>query len=210
MGTSFAVVGLMTVAFMTNTFTTKNLLRLVAGASIGAALLVGTSRAQSAERTARNSVFVEGLGPGLMYSVGYERLVTDDFGFRLGVGYVVTHPTVGAEGGSRFSTSFTSLPFAVTWLPLSSGVHSLELDAGITAVYASDAGEVFVYRTSEAGVRGVGSLFVGYRFQPLEGGLQLRAGFMGLAGKGVGLDTNSRKFGVQPWLNLSVGGSFSM
>ena len=50
--------------------------------------LAHVTPASAQERTAVNSVFAEGLGPGLLYSLNYERTLENDFGLRLGVSYM--------------------------------------------------------------------------------------------------------------------------
>src|SRR3954468_16892516 len=69
--------------------------------------------ATSVNKPAANSVFLEGMGSGLFYSVNYERRVIDDVGVRAGFSYM----SMGAEataGGSTTSASSTYVTVPIT------------------------------------------------------------------------------------------------
>src|SRR2546430_8651465 len=65
------------------------------------------------DRNATNSIFLEGGGPGLAYSLNYERIFENDFGLRVGFSYLSVSGTassgrseerrVGKECRSRWS-----------------------------------------------------------------------------------------------------------
>lgn len=83
--------------------------------------------AEEDERTARNSIYVEGLGPGLAYSVNYDRMVIDDLAVRVGVSYM-SYGASASSGSSTASASITYLTFPITasWV----GVHSRSSSTG--------------------------------------------------------------------------------
>ncbi len=51
------------------------------------------------DRPAPNSIFLEGLGSGVLYSINYERRVIDDLGLRIGLGHVQFGSPGGGTGG---------------------------------------------------------------------------------------------------------------
>ena len=135
------------------------------------ALLAGGSLcfAQVPEASpARNAVFVELLGNGGLYSVNYERMLTDQLGLR--IGYAAWDSPLLFEGTppDRYQT----VPVTLSYL-LGRGERKLELGGGITFGQgrldrSSDTGRDFSFRTLTA--------IVGYRSQPREGGYLFRVG----------------------------------
>jgi len=73
-------------------------MKRIALAAMAAAALCATP-ALAQRRDATSSLFVEGGGPGLLYSINYELLFDDDYGIRAGFGYQSLSAT-GASGGS--------------------------------------------------------------------------------------------------------------
>jgi hypothetical protein len=159
------------------------------------------------EGEADNSFFVEGGGPGLLYSINYERRVEQDWGLRIGFSYVSISASATAGGSTASANaSFISVPVTVNYLGVSSGNHALELAAGGTAVFASGSASGTGIAASGSGMIPLGTVSVGYRRQPLDGGFQFRIGLEALMGKGLALsnpDPNS--FGVLPWMYMSLG-----
>ncbi len=129
-------------------------------------------------REAKNSVYLELAGPGLFYSVNYDRVITDDFSARIGFSYL----SLGASAGSGDTTasaeaSYWAVPLMANYIGLSSGTHSLELGVGGSLMNAS--GDVGV---GDESAEGSVTLFaftglVGYRRQALRGGFNFRIGF---------------------------------
>jgi len=158
-------------------------------------------------RSADNSIFVEGGGPGLLYSINYERIVENDFGLRAGISYT-SFSASASSGGSTASASaaIITVPVIASYLGVSSGSHSLEMGAGGTIVFATGSASGTGIAASGSGMTGLGTVILGYRRQPVNGGFQFRIGLEALVGKGLSLsnpDPNS--FGVLPWMYMSLG-----
>ncbi len=162
------------------------------------------------ERTALNSVYGEVLGPGLVYSVNYERLVINDLGMRFGFSYMSFSASASSSSGtSKANAALLMFPVTASYLGLSSGSHTLELGGGTTIIYASGSANGMGVDVSESGMMGLGNMLIGYRIHPVNGGFQFRVGFCGLFGNGLGLsDTDPSAFGFLPWFYLSFGGCF--
>lgn|GEM_PF-1738880 len=159
-------------------------------------------------RSARNSIWVEGLGNALLYSINYERMVIDDLGVRVGLSYLSFE---AAAGDSSASAKFYMFPFAVSYLGVASEnkTHALELAAGATLIHASAASDGVGISTKGSGVAGYGTFSIGYRIQPAKGGFQFRVGTLGIFGPGLGFSSKDPgKWGVIPWPYLSLGGTF--
>lgn len=154
-------------------------------------------------RTADNNFFIEGGGPGLLYSLNYERIFEQDFGLRLGFSYQAF--SASASGGSA-SASFITIPVIASYLGVSSGNHVLELGAGGTAIYASGSATSGSVMAAGSGMTALGTALIGYRRQPVDGGFQFRVGVEALVGKGLSLSNpDPYKLGVLPWMYLSIG-----
>jgi len=161
----------------------------------------GTARAE--DRDANNSIFVEAGGPGLLYSVNYERIVENDFALRIGASYTSLS---ASAGGASASATFMTFPVIASYLGLRSGNHALELGVGGTAVYANGAASGTGMAVSGSGMAALGTAIIGYRRQPMDGGFQFRIGLEALAGKGLALSNpDPNAFGVLPWLYMSLG-----
>lgn len=183
-------------------------LALAAGQASADPMSPSSSRMVSSEgRDANNSFFIEGGGPGLLYSLNYERIVERDFGLRIGFSYTSFSATA-TSGGTTASASaaFVTVPVIVSYLGVSSGNHALELGAGGTMVYASGSASGTGIAASGSGMMGLGTLLVGYRRQPVDGGFQFRIGLEALMGKGLALSNpDPNAFGVLPWMYMSFG-----
>ena len=178
-------------------------------AAIALALSAAATPALADDRSANNSVFLEGGGPGLAYSLNYERIFEDDFGLRVGFSYLSVSGTAGT-GTSSVSGSATvwTVPVMANYVGLSSGSHALELGAGATLVNFSGAASGFGYSANGSGPAVLGTAILGYRRQPPTGGFQFRIGVEALVGKGLALAEGSRdpnSIGVLPWLYMSIG-----
>lgn len=159
------------------------------------------------EPDADNSFFLEGGGPGLLYSINYERLIESDYGLRIGVSYQSFSASASSGGStSSASASFVTVPVIASYLGLRSGNHILELGAGGTAIYASGSASGTGMAASGSGMTALGTAIIGYRRQPVPGGFQFRIGIEALMGKGLALSNpDPNKFGVLPWMYLSFG-----
>ncbi|WP_143960559.1 hypothetical protein [Litoribacter populi] len=126
-------------------------------------------QAQAPDRSRGQSVFVEVLGNGLIYSVNYDTRFSqgmNGLGGRAGIGYI-------AMDGVRF----TSVPLLVNYL-FGHDKHFFEIGVGATILVGSagnqggfgPAGE----RDRESGA--IGTMSLGYRLEPTDGGFLFRAG----------------------------------
>ena len=163
--------------------------------------------APAEEELAPNSIYIEGLGAGLLYSINYERLVVQELGIRLGFSYF----SFGASaGGSSASVSSIQIPLTASYLGIRSGGNILELGGGVTIISASGSSSGGGITATGSGVGAVGVLMVGYRLHPMgSAGFQFRVGAMALIGPGTGIGvTDPDTIGFQPWGYISLGGSF--
>ena len=181
----------------------KFCLLLVAFAALATPAMADPMGRGRDDRDANNSFFLEGGGPGLLYSLNYERLVESDWALRIGVSYA----SISASAGSTSAeASFLTVPVTASYLGLREGNHILELGVGATGIYASGAGSSGVTAASGSGMTALGTVMVGYRRQPVNGGFQFRVGFEALAGKGLAFSNpDPNAFGVLPWLYMSLG-----
>jgi len=164
-----------------------------------------------APRPAPNSIYVEGLGAGLAYSLNYERLVIDDVAVRGGFSYLSMGASASVNGQtSSASATWLSFPITASYIGIRSGKHALELGGGATLTHTSAAASGFGSSASGSGMSALGTTMVGYRIHPVGGaGFHFRVGLMGLFGQGLGLSSpDPTKFGMLPWAYLSLGASF--
>lgn len=162
-------------------------------------------------KPAANSVFLEGLGAGLFYSINYERRVIDDLGIRAGFSYLSLSGSVAAGGQTATaSASYLTIPVTASYLGIRGRRSGLELGGGMTLAYASAAASGGITSASDSGMSTLGTLMAGYRLHPVDGaGFQFRVGVMALAGKGLSLsDPDPESFGVLPWFYTSAGAAF--
>ncbi|MFT7621757.1 MAG: hypothetical protein ACI9WU_000922 [Myxococcota bacterium] len=174
-------------------------------------MLCAPASAQEEDRTANSTIFLEGLGPGVLYSINYERLVLDPLAVRVGFSYFSFSATSGSETASA---GFFMIPITASYVGLYSGSHGLEVGGGATLFYATLASSGVGLSTTGSGVAAYGTAHVGYRVHPLDGGFNFRIGLMALFGPGFGgtsTDSDGQlqaDFGVAPWGYLSLGYSF--
>ena len=162
------------------------------------------------DRTAMNTIYAEGLGAGGAYALNYERMLSNDFGVRVGFSYLsVTATSSNGTTTASSGGSFIAIPITASYVGISSGSHALELGAGVTIWDISVSGTSGGFVGAATGFVPVGTAIVGYRFQPREGGFNFRVGASPLFGKGLGLNANNpTAFGVFPWGYLSFGWTF--
>lgn len=134
----------------------------------------------AAERDmARNGMYLEVLGSGLLYSLNYDRRFSDSFTARIGYG------GIGRAG---------AVPLTANYLA-GRGNHRLELGIGPVFVFAPDDLED---EFSDVSGSLSGTAILGYRYQPIAGGWLFRAALTPLFSEG----------GFLPWVGLSVGRAF--
>jgi hypothetical protein len=167
--------------------------------------------AEDSDHPAPNSIFLEGLGAGIAYSVDYERLVIDEVGVRLGFSYMSFGASATTSQGTQSaSATFITIPITASYIGIRSGKHSLELGGGTTLAYASGSASGIGASASGAGMMPYGVAMVGYRLHPVDhAGFQLRVGLMAIVGEGLALSNpDPKSVGVLPWGYLSLGASF--
>ncbi|HEY4112337.1 hypothetical protein [Puia sp.] len=150
----------------------------------------GQDNAPPADPIARDAIFAELGGEGMMLSVNYDRRFTksnDGFGFRVGI---------GSNLGSQ--PTIVTIPMGINWLA-GHGGNFIEFGAGFTVLAMS--GLDFNHRfnlgdkTYMSDVHSLmGNMSLGYRRQPKHGGLNLRAGFTPFVGAGAA--------GIVPYFSL--------
>ena len=149
-------------------------------ATHAAAALPAPPVQEEAPEMARDAVYFELLGNGLLYSINYDHRFTDVVSVRAGMmvmGLVASPVTVNALLGG--------------------GSHRLELGAG--ALLLAAPGELAAVDQEMEDLRAVtATATVGYRFQPTRGGFVFRAGFTPILVDGAGL----------PWFGMSAGYAF--
>lgn len=158
------------------------------------------------EMPAQNTIYAEGLGAGLFYSINYERRVIDELGVRAGFGYT----SVSASAGSSSSKStYLTIPITASYLGLHSRKATFEAGGGMTLAYASGEASTGLSNASGSGMTPFVVGFVGYRLHPVGAGFNFRIGAMTIGGKGLSLSSKDpAAFGFIPWGYISLGGSF--
>ncbi len=167
--------------------------------------------ARAEDRAANNSLFVEGLGPGLLYSFNYERTIENDFALRIGTSYMSFGASASAGGADvvEASASLLMVPVVASYLGISSGSNALELGVGGIYLHASAEASGGGITQTGAGSTVWGTAVIGYRRQPVNGGFMFRVGMSALIGKGLGFNiTDPAAIGVVPWPYLSLGATF--
>ncbi len=162
---------------------------------------------QEDERTANNAVYLEGLGPGLLYSINYDRSF-GDFAARVGFGYVSLSASAVEETSSgpvttTASASFFTVPITVSYLGIGSKRHMLELGAGATIMHAGAGASTIDASSSDTANGGITTVLpvaiVGYRYQPPHGGFLFKGGISPIIAGSTA---------VLPWPYIALGGTF--
>jgi hypothetical protein len=159
------------------------------------------------ERRALNSVYAEGLGAGLFYSINYERLVIPDLAVRAGFSYVSLSASAGT---AESSATYLTFPITVSYLGIGGDKHIFELGGGVSINYTTAAASSGFSSAEGSGITPFGVLFAGYRIHPIDGaGFNFRVGAMALIAQGLSLsDPDPTALGVLPWFYISMGASF--
>lgn len=129
-----------------------------------------------------NRVHLELGGAGLIYSVNYERLLTDRLSARAGAGGLWA-------SGARYALAL----FGADW-EVSTGPHALRLGLGGGVVHLADV--FFLEGGEETDVYGFASL--GYRFRPRPTGIFFQAAFTPVA----------TRHEASPWGGVGIGVAF--
>jgi hypothetical protein len=157
------------------------------------------------EREAQNAIYVDLLGPGLFYSINYDRMLTDDLSARIGFSYLSFGASSGDGGTASASAEFSywAIPLTVSYLGIGSENNMLEVGGGPIIMNVSGSGVIETDDT-KTGAEASATLFamtgmVGYRHQPSDGGFVFRIGASPVMAFGAG---------VLPWGYLSLGAAF--
>ncbi len=142
---------------------------------------------------ARNSVFLELLGNGGLYTLNYDHKFFDHVSARLGLEYISLSGDDGGTGTDDRVTIFLA-PIMVNYL-VGNGNSRLELGAGTyLGGFSGDVENEVVDGIGGGGFTGT----IGYRLQPRDGGFLFR----------VGITPIISAAGAQLWGGLSLGGTF--
>ena len=160
--------------------------------SLTIALLPLAARADLEERTAKNTVYLELGGNGLIYSVNYERFLSRDLNVRVGLEYFSLNASSGSASGNATLAIF---PVTVSFLGLSKGPHAFELGAGLDIVYASASTDSTGGSSFGSGTTIAGTAILGYRYAPRDGGFNFR----------FALTPIFNGNGFAPWFGIAVG-----
>lgn len=131
--------------------------------------------ATESHRTARNAVFLEGFGSGLLYSVNYERVLGEHFGVRAGFSYFTyAVSSYGKSGNLQLLTVPMLVSYYAGWES-----HKIQIGLGATVIYlgAPTDSEGTAFGGDRAGAGIAASGVVGYRYLPAHGGFTFGVGF---------------------------------
>ena len=140
---------------------------------------------------ARNSIFLEILGNGLLYSLNYDHKIFNHLSARIGGMYLGVSEDISDE-----RVSLLLVPLMANYL-VGSGSSRLEIGAGLTLGSVGGNIDAAGGDFDEGGIAAFTST-IGYRLQPTDGGFLFRIGF-------TPVFTGS---GILPWAGLSLGGTF--
>jgi hypothetical protein len=132
----------------------------------------------SIDGNAKNTLYLELFGPGLLYSLNYERRIQD------------VNLRVGFGGAAWAGSGYFVVPFGATYTGIGVRQHRLELGATGTFIFADDS----FSRASTFAFQPI----IGYRRESREGGYSFRAG----------LSPWISGSGVLPWGYVSFGFTF--
>lgn len=160
----------------------------------------------SAEREAKNAIYLDLLGPGLFYSINYDRILSEDISARIGLSYLSFGASASDSSGTTSASaefSYWAVPLTVSYLGIGSETNMLELGGGAVIMNVKGSGVVETDDTSQDAAASA-TLFaatgmIGYRRQPADGGFVFRIGASPVMTFGAGF---------LPWGYLSLGAAF--
>jgi len=139
-----------------------------------------------------NIIYAELLGNGLLSSLNYERVISNDFSVRFGVGFSFDNSE--SNSGGHHTTAFFPLAMANYLIDLY-GNNYLEIGGGVLVSSTNFSISTDNYPQSESVV--VPTTAVGYRYSPKDGGIFFSAAF----------DTFIFS-GIAPWAGIGIGYRF--
>lgn len=154
---------------------------------------------------AKNSLYVEAGGSAVIYSINYDRILTQNWLARIGVSYLGFGTNTLQDGVA------TTLRANVLLIPLTSSVlinfpqspHHIELGGGATLLFGSAFSDVSNqgFNSLEGAFAGA-TLIAAYRLQPAEAGFFFRAAFTPV------MLFTPIAIAPLPWAGISFGGTF--
>lgn len=161
----------------------------------------------SLKKVRAKAVYFEAGGVGLSFSLNYDTRFgkrRDGFGMRIGAGYVQFANKGDSYApdpyNSRYHISYLTIPAQINYL-LGKRKHFVELGAGSTfTVFDGGRSSNVLFPVAKPGKQSkfINTLTVGYRNQPLAGGLTVRAN----------VDVFYTAIFVMPTVGLSLGYTF--
>jgi hypothetical protein len=136
-----------------------------------------------AEEPSHNQVYLDGMGPGFLYSLNYERKLNRTFGIRWGA------------GGLPFSQVRYVLSFGMLTATLGGPVHSLHAGVGGGFAWFKD---LSVFEIKDV-LTGVGVFSIGYQFKPQARGFFVRVAYTPFVNSEVTAPL---------WVGISLGWAF--
>jgi hypothetical protein len=193
------VVPVLAVVFFSFLFTRSSLAQ-----SVGVPPQGGTQM----QTQTQNAIYLEILGNGILYTINYDRLLGQDYGFRVGLGYLGlsrSSSNNNDDGGTTASASLLVVPATFNYFLASHsggtvGSSKLELGVGIVFLDVSasvSSGGVGTLISGSGGFIGE-TATIGYRYQPYDGGFLFRIAFTPIF----------TKLGFLPWGGVSFGLTF--
>lgn len=133
------------------------------------------------KRQASNAVYVEALGSAKWYSINYERFLGNEWSVRLGTSLL---PNTVNNGFGQYRMLDVTVPLTLNYLlNIGRSAHNIEFGVGAAPTFTfasfegklSDGSAYNSYSRTLMTTRGIA--LVGYRFQPIDGGLMFRVTF---------------------------------
>ncbi|HVZ33121.1 MAG TPA: hypothetical protein VG963_11895 [Polyangiaceae bacterium] len=173
-------------------------------AAPGADKQTSSSTYKEHTREAKNAIYLDLLGPGLLYSINYDREILDDVSVRIGFSYFSYGVSVSAGNASESGKfSYLSIPITASYLGVGSENNMLEVGGGGMIMNFKGNGLLKADDTSASASGSITTFamtgIVGYRHQPSDGGFVFRVGASPVVTFG---------YGVIPWGYLSLGAAF--
>jgi len=137
------------------------------------------SSAPTKGREAKNAIYADLLGPGLFYSLNYDRVITDDLSARIGFSYLSFGVSASDGAGTTASAGFSywAVPLTVSYLGIGSENNMFEVGGGGAIMNITGSGLVESSAELNASVTMVAmTALAGYRHQPADGGFVFRIG----------------------------------
>jgi hypothetical protein len=159
----------------------------------------------SNEREAKNAIYLDLAGPGLFYSINYDRVIVDDVSARIGFSYLSIGASADSGSGTTASAEFSyiAIPITASYLGLGSESNMFEVGGGGIIMNFKGSGLV---ESSDASAGASAShttlgltAMAGYRHQPADGGFVFRIGASPVMPLGAGF---------LPWGYMSLGAAF--